>query len=167
MPRTMKKTYRRKNAYPLKLESRYFNSAITHSSTTASTTAVNDVAGGTGSSDRTGRKIACKAVEVKLSATDNTGVIRVVLYSPKQSGQVLALTNLNDPIENDEFWVLMDVYVDTINDNTTLNRLVRQALTTEFSDTAGTIRRGELYLLCRSASTTTITGHTKLWFIDI
>lgn len=163
MPRRTVAKHMRKNAYPtLKPETRYYNSTVSHTATTTSTTAVNDVPGGTGSSDRTGRKIACKAIEVKLVSDLLT---RVVLYSPKQAGQVLSLASRDAPIENDEFWVLMDMYIDP-GDRDSLNKTIRQRLTTEFSDTAGTIRRGELYLHCRTAASANVTGFTKLWFVD-
>ncbi|WP_219929639.1 hypothetical protein, partial [Achromobacter pulmonis] len=84
---------RRITPYSPKLETRFYNKTISHT-TAATTIAVNDVPAGTGSSDRTGRKVMCKSVEINIEATSSAAAgvrpdpVRVVLYSPKQSGDV-------------------------------------------------------------------------------
>lgn len=146
-------------------ETKYVNTPINHSATTTSTTVISSCGAGTSQSTRTGRKVMMNAAELRMNLGGAT--VRCIVYVPKDASDFISLTNYYDAVDNDEMWVLQDLILDGQVDSNTFNRRLRQLLTIEYNDSTGNATRNPVKLYLHSSSSTTINGHTKMWYKDI
>lgn len=147
-------------------ETKYKNESITHLAATTSTTTISNVSEGNGVSTRDGRKILMMSAEVRMRVGGTN--CRVVIYVPKDPSTTLALTNDWDPIDNDEYWVLHDrLYTGDGDGVFAVNFRLHQKLGIEYAVTTGAAIKNPVKMYLHSSTTSTILGHTKLWYKDI
>lgn len=154
-------------------ESKYFNSAISHITATASTTALSAVTPGDGAEQRDGRKILLTGVEV-MGMCNDYHTTRVVIYVPKKSSDDLTLASVYSAIDNDAYWVLYDDWVtDTLHDTTvsftqgTFHIKLNRRLTIEFEDGSNNPIKNPVKMLIRNSSSESVYGFGKIWYKDI
>lgn len=146
-------------------ETRYNNTTISHASTTSSDTPITSVAADDSSQGRSGRRITCKSIEIRLARTTASTFCRCIVYVPKTTSTFMSLVSAFDTVDNDDFWVLYDQLLPT--DSATANIFIRQLLKTEYDGVGSAdVVKNPIQLYLHTATAETITGHTKLWFID-
>lgn len=149
-------------------ETKYFNNNIIHSAISSSTTSLTLIAAGTGVENRIGRKIKLKSLLMNIRK-EGTGVVRAVLYVPKQANQTLSLPSLESPVDNDQFWVLRDWYFSDTNNNNpgVWTHVFPTGLNVEYEGTgSGAVVKNPVKLLLQTIGSSTINGHTKVWYTD-
>lgn len=188
MPATRRFLDRARSARPskktrylvVKPESKYANRNITHLAVTNSTTVLTAIAAGSGSSGgRDGRKIKLKSFEMKLQVdTALASFYRIVFYVPKNATDTLALANVYSAIENDQIWVLHDRFlyfqstggtpVDNSNATQSYRHSFPMGLGVEFDgDATSDFVKNPVKMLILSSTTTSVLGHTKVWYTDV
>lgn len=156
--------------YP-KPETKYHNESILHNAVQNSTTLACNVEAGAGTTNRVGRKLRIKSLEVLLRAAAGSGPVRMVIYVPKTQSQTLTLTNPAQAIDNDQFWVVKDGWVQPQGNNAAEGIYYRHSfplgLVTEYDgNTASDVIKNGIKVLLFATNSTTILGHTKIWFMD-
>jgi len=164
---TRRRTRRRLMPLP---ETKYFNNNIIHSGISESTTDLTMIAAGTAVEQRVGRKVKLKSLLMNFRVTGTGGPTRCVLYVPKQANQDLSLAAIENSVDNDQFWVLRDWYVaDNIDNNPGVwTHTFPMGLNVEYDGTGGSSAvKNPVKLYLTSGGTTTINGHTKVWYTDV
>lgn len=156
--------------YP-KPETKQFSAGIGHNTVQNSTQLLTNIQAGAGPQDRVGRKIRVKSAEIALRANPGSGAIRAVLYVPKTSTETLTLTSVAANADNDAFWIVKDWILNPQSNNIGHGQWIRHrfpmTMLTEYDGSAaGDTVKNNLKLLLFAANSTTITGHTKVWFND-
>ena len=156
-----------------KPESKYANRNINHTAVTTSTLVLTAIAAGSGTSGRDGRKIKIKSLECNF-LPGGTVPIRCIIYVPKTASDTLGLASVDAAVENDQFWILKDFYInsntDTALTGTQMGHRFPMGLTVEFDgDTATDQVKNpiKMYLHNAGNNTQTINGHTKVWYTDV
>lgn len=150
-----------------KPETKYFNQTI---SETAISTTVDtcNVPAGTDIEERIGRKIRLKSVEYMGRLTLND-IVRVILYVPKDQGEVLSIPSTTAAVENDRFWILHDKLYDPNGSSTVFQyrHTFPMGMLVEFGGPLGTdINRNGVKMLVQSGDSVARAFHTKIWYQD-
>lgn len=165
---------RRTQTFYYKPESKFHNTTVSHLTTPFSNTNLCNIAAGTGTQDRIGRKVRVKSAEYTLctsgSATDVP--IRAILYVPKSTGDNLSLAIFTDPVPNDRFWVIHDCLYDANGGGGTTSAQYRHSFNLPISveydgPLAGDLSKNDIKLFIATGNSSgNVIGHTKVWYID-
>jgi len=154
-------------------ETKIYDRSINHSALGATTQPLAEISLGNDYNQRVGRKIDARYLHVNLlESGSTTSPTRVILYVPKNASDNLTLTNKHGAVNTSSFWVIKDLWFSGGTDSNLpsaiqFNHRFPMGMKIEWDDSTQsgiTTNNLKMYIDCGASST--VTGHTKLFYKD-